>query len=85
MKEPELWEGPEEEIVESHHGIVGLRLDPTGCPIPLFSEENSAQTRGCWLIFYPVSSLGSELFSSTPHTVCQFVSVPLQPTSPPTL
>lgn len=34
-------EGPEEEIVESHHGIVGLGLDPTGCPIPLLSEENS--------------------------------------------
>lgn len=39
MKEPELWEGLEEEIVESDHGIVGLRLDPTGHPIPLFSEE----------------------------------------------
>lgn len=47
MKETELWEGPEEEIVESDHGIVGLRLDPTGHPIPLFSEEkNSLPTHG---------------------------------------
>lgn len=32
MKKPGLWEGPEEETVESDHGIAGLRRTPLAIP-----------------------------------------------------